>query len=136
MDGNKAVLDLGRTNLDALNVFDLTATIGATGARPAHLVVMGKAGNQFALEFVTRVQVDLVVNRLVRDRFFGVIGPHGSQYVRNLLRRPELFEVSPDHLKERAIDVELGRPTRCDTPSIALLVSEVGMIGPILETAT
>jgi len=75
------------------------------------------------------VQVNRVVDRLVRDRFFGVIGPHGAQYVRNLLRRPELLQIVPYYLKKRAVRMELERTARRHTPRVALQVSRVGVIG-------
>jgi hypothetical protein len=87
MARNEAILDLGRPDVDALHVLDLATSVDAPAARLAYLVVVTQAGDQFALEFTTRVQVDRVVDRLVRDRFVGVVGPHATQYVRNLLRR-------------------------------------------------
>jgi hypothetical protein len=59
---NEAVLNLGRADVDALHGLDLAAAVDATAVRPAHLIVMAQAGDQFALEFAARVQVDRVVN--------------------------------------------------------------------------
>jgi len=129
MARNEAILDLGRADVDALHVLDLAAPVDATAARLAHLVVMAQACNQFALEFAARVQIDCVVDRLMRDRFFGVVGPHGSQYVRNLLRRPERFQTLPYNLEKRTIDVELGRAPWRNTPGVTLLMREVGVVG-------
>lgn len=50
-----------------------------------------KAGNEFALEFATRMQVDGVVDRLVGHRFFRIVGPKAPEFARNLLRRSEEF---------------------------------------------
>jgi hypothetical protein len=41
-----------------LHILDLATAIGATTARFAHLIVVAQAGDQFALEFATRVQID------------------------------------------------------------------------------
>jgi hypothetical protein len=129
MAGNDTVLYLGRADVDALHDLDLTSAVGATAARLAHLIVMAQAGYQFALEFAARMQVDRAVDRLMRERFVRVVGPHGSQYVRNLLRRPERVQTLPDNLEERAIDVELGRAPRCDMSGITLLVRQVRVVG-------
>jgi hypothetical protein len=120
---NEAVLNLGRADVNALHVLDLAAAVDATAARFAHLIVVAQAGDQFALEFAARKQVDRVINRLVRDRFVGVVGPHGTQYVRNLLRRPEFLQVVPYYLEERTINVKLGRAARRDAPGAALQVA-------------
>jgi hypothetical protein len=65
--------------------------------RPAILaeldVVMAQAGDVLALELAAWVQADRVADRLVGDRFFGVVGPHGRQYVRNLRGKPALLQI-------------------------------------------
>jgi hypothetical protein len=35
----------------------------------------------------------------------------------------------PHYLEERAINVQFRRAPRCDTPSVTLLVSKVGIVG-------
>lgn len=129
MARNELVRYFGRADMDALHVLDLATTVGATAVRRAHLVVMTQAGDQFAFEFATLVQVDRVVDRLMRDRFVGIVGPHGWQYVRNLLRLPERVQTLPNNLEERRIDVELGHAPRCDTTGVTLLVRQVGIVG-------
>lgn len=126
---DQAILDLGRADVNALHILDLAPAVDATAARLAHLVVMTQAGDQLALQLAAWMQIDRVVDRLVRDRFVGVVGPHGSQYVRNLLRRPECVQALPYNLEERAIDVELGRAPRCDTTRVTLLVGQVCVVG-------
>jgi hypothetical protein len=69
MARDETVLDLGRTDVDALHLLDLASAVNASTARLAHLVMMAQAGNQFALQFSTRMQIDRVVDRLVRDLF-------------------------------------------------------------------
>lgn len=101
VDRNKTVFDLGRTDLDALHVFDMAAPVDATAAPLSHLIMMPQKGDQFALEFAARVQVDRVVDRLMRDRFVRFVGPHGVQYVHNLLRRLARFQKLPYHMEER-----------------------------------
>ena len=104
--GDEAVLDLWRADMDALHIFDLTTPVHSRAARFADLVVVAQAGDQLAFEFATRVQIDRVADRLVRDRFVRVVGPHGTQYVRNLLGRPEFLQIVPHHLEKRAIGME------------------------------
>jgi hypothetical protein len=125
---NEAILNLGRADVDTLHVLDLAAAVDATAARFAHQIVVAQAGDQFALEFAAWMQLDRIINRLVRDRFVGVVRPHGTQYVGNLLRRPEFLQVVPYYLEERTINVKLGRAARRDAPRAALQVSKVRII--------
>lgn len=85
--------------MDALHVLALAAGIDTSAARFAYLVMVAQAGDQFALEFAARVQIDCVVDRLVIDRFVGDSGQHGAQYVRNLLRQPDFFQTVSHFLK-------------------------------------
>lgn len=55
MAGNEAILDLRRTDMDALHVLDLVAPVVASTARLAHLIVVAKTCDQFALELAARV---------------------------------------------------------------------------------
>jgi hypothetical protein len=77
--------------MDALHVLDLVASISASAAGLAHLVVVAKAGDQFAFELAARMQVDGVVDGLVGHRFLRVVGPKDPEFARYLLRRPEKF---------------------------------------------
>ena len=91
MARDEAVLDLWRADMDALHVLDLVAPVVTSTARFAHLVMVAKAGNQFALELATWMQVDGVVDGFVGHGFFRVVGPKDLQFERYLLRRPEQF---------------------------------------------
>lgn len=86
---------------------------------------MAQAGNLFALQLHARMQIDHIVDRLVRERFVGIVGPHGTQYVRNFLWRSERVQAMPYHLEERAVNVQLWRASRCHTTGVALLMSKV-----------
>src|SRR5471032_318723 len=101
--GDQTVFNLWRAYVNALHVLDLTAPVYTPATWFAYLVVMTQASDQLALEFAARMQIDRVVDRLVRDRFVGVVGPHDAQYVRNLLRRPELLQKMPDHHEEHTV---------------------------------
>ncbi len=124
MAGDEPVFDPGRADMDALHVLDLAAPVDTAAARLAHLAVVAQAGDELALELAARVQVDRLVDRLVRDRFVGVVGPHGSQYVRNLLRRPEFFQIVPHHLKKCAVRMALACATRRYTSCVTLQVRQ------------
>src|SRR5471030_308954 len=115
--------------VDALHVLDLTAPVHAPAARFAHLVVMAQAGDQLALELAARMQIDRGIDGLMRDRFVRVVGPHDAQYVRNLLRRPELLEKMPDHHEQCAVTMQLGCAARCDAAGTTLQMGLVGIVG-------
>jgi hypothetical protein len=80
----KGVIMGEETSVDATLITAPPSTKTRTASGVSHLVVVAQAGDQFALEFAGRVQADRVADRLVRDRFVGVVGLHGTQYVRNL----------------------------------------------------
>lgn len=72
---DEAILDLWRADMDALHVLDLVAPIVTSTARIAHLVMVAKASDQFALEFSAGVHVDGVVDGLVGHGFLRIVGP-------------------------------------------------------------
>ncbi len=82
-----AILDLRRSNVGALNVLDLVTAVDTAAARLAHLIMVARTGDQFSLEFATRMQVDCVVDGLPRDGFIRFVAPDDLEHVRNLLRR-------------------------------------------------
>lgn len=66
------------------------------------------------------MEVDRIVDSLVRDRFIGVVGLHEAQYVRHLLWRPARAQILAHDLTERAIGIEFRRSARCDKPGVTV----------------
>ena len=75
MAGDGAVLDLGRTDMDALHVRNLAAPIGATTTWFARLVVMTQTGDQLTFELAAGVQINGVVDGLAGHGAFRIVGP-------------------------------------------------------------
>jgi hypothetical protein len=111
-------------------VLDLGSAVDTAVARLAHLVVMPQAGDQFALEFTKRMQVDRIIDCLVRDSFLESLGHMRRSMFAICCGDQSCFRL-PYSLKKRPIDIGLGRMARCDTPSVTLLVSKVGVVGTL-----
>jgi hypothetical protein len=75
-----------------------------------------------------RMQINGVVDRLVGHRFFRVVGPKEPEFARYLLRRSEEFELMSNHLKQGAVRVQFGHAARQDATSLALRMSQIGIV--------
>lgn len=63
--GELPVFNLGRAQVDAHHVRDLTSTVLSFAARNAHVVGVAQGGDQLALEFANGLGVDAVLDGLL-----------------------------------------------------------------------
>ncbi|CAM3674854.1 hypothetical protein ACAN107058_13610 [Paracidovorax anthurii] len=111
--GHKPISDLGRAHVDADHLGNLAAPVLARRARPTGTAALAQAGQQDLTQLALGMRVDGVVDRLVRDVQFGVLGPHALECPRDLLGRPIPAQHVGYQWPQRPIGIELGRRACC-----------------------
>ncbi len=106
--GEGPLVGLGRTQVDAHSVGQLTTPVLATRARHALGLRTPQTGDEFLAQLAARHRVDAVVDGLVRDAAIQIVGPHALECAGNLGRRPALQQEVVHHAEEHAVFGQLG----------------------------
>jgi hypothetical protein len=105
---------LRRPEMDAHHLRDLATPILPCRARLAPAPALAQAGGELFAQLPLGVRVDGVVDGLVRDMQFGLVGPHASQCVHDLLWRPQPAEHVCNQRPRGSVGVKLAsRPSTC-----------------------
>ena len=101
--------------MDADHLGNLPPPILARRTRPARALALTQQRNELAAQLPTRVGIDGVVDRLVRDVPGGVKRMHAPECAGNLLGRPAPHQQITDHAPQGAIGVQLAQGPGIDT---------------------
>ena len=116
MAGDRAVGHLGRARLDADHIGQLPPPLvrSARSTRPTPLVPLAQGGQQLPPQLPPRQDVQVRVDRLMRDAHRRIVRIRGCQPGGNLLRRPALGQARDHGGPQPPVDNE---PPRASTPT-------------------
>lgn len=105
--------------MDADHLGNLPPPILARRTRPARALALTQQRNELAAQLPTRVGIDGVVDRLVRDLPGGIVGMHAPECGGNLLGRPTPAQQRANGAPQRPIGMQLWQGAGLDAASAA-----------------
>lgn len=106
--GQRALVHLGRAHVDAEHVGDLASAVVAGVARPARVLGLAQALDEFAAQLAGRLGVDRRVDGLVADVHVGLVREHAAQCGADLLGRPLAAQARLEDEPQRLQGMQLG----------------------------
>ncbi len=102
-----SIVDLRRPQMNADHLRYLPSPVFTSRARFTAALALTKACDQVLAQLTLGVCIDGGVDGLVRDVQFGLVGPHGAQCPRDLLRRPQPTQHVRHQRPQRSARVKL-----------------------------